>query len=196
MRPLSRRDQIQGTGAGHQSHLDGVGAYNRGIGSILRHSHSFAHIALSTLDGITYERVNRPFAGVGARLAAGMRLTEDPLTKLDNRCFRNRRRPCRQHRAPRTDPDADRRESRSGAAGLPQERLNAAPVIRPALPEEYDEIARVWMESWVSTGLEDASNFLLANLRARVRQEIEQRLEPVRRRRRRNVCGHAGAAFA
>ena len=29
------------------------------------------------------------------------------------------------------------------------------------------------MESWVSTGLEEASNFLLANLRARVRKEIE-----------------------
>ena len=67
--------------------LDGVGAYNRGIGSVLRHSHLFAHIALSMLDGITYERVNHPFAGVGARLAASMRLTEDPLTKLDNSLF-------------------------------------------------------------------------------------------------------------
>ena len=67
--------------------LDGVGAYNRGIGSVFRHSHLFAHIALSMLDGITYERVNRPFAGVGARLAASMRLTEDPLTKLDNSLF-------------------------------------------------------------------------------------------------------------
>jgi GNAT superfamily N-acetyltransferase len=47
------------------------------------------------------------------------------------------------------------------------------PVIRPALPHEYDEIARVWMESWVSTGLAEASNFLLANLRARVRKEID-----------------------
>ena len=47
------------------------------------------------------------------------------------------------------------------------------PTIRPARPEEYDEIARVWMESWVSTGLAEASNFLLANLRARVRKEIE-----------------------
>jgi GNAT superfamily N-acetyltransferase len=47
------------------------------------------------------------------------------------------------------------------------------PVIRPALPHEYDEVARVWMESWVSTGLAEASNFLLANLRARVRKEIE-----------------------
>jgi ribosomal protein S18 acetylase RimI-like enzyme len=46
-------------------------------------------------------------------------------------------------------------------------------MIRPAHAEEYDEIARVWMESWVSTGLEQASNYLLANLRARVRREIE-----------------------
>ena len=47
------------------------------------------------------------------------------------------------------------------------------PVIRPARPEEYDEIARVWMNSFCSTGLEQASNFLLAKLRARVRMEIE-----------------------
>jgi GNAT superfamily N-acetyltransferase len=47
------------------------------------------------------------------------------------------------------------------------------PIIRPARAEEYDEIARIWMESWVSTGLEEASNFLLANLRARVRREID-----------------------
>ena len=48
------------------------------------------------------------------------------------------------------------------------------PVIRPARAEEYDQIARIWMESWVSTGLAEASDFLLANLRARVRREIEQ----------------------
>lgn len=47
------------------------------------------------------------------------------------------------------------------------------PIIRPAHADEYDEIARVWMESWVSTGLAEASNFLLANLRARLRREIE-----------------------
>ncbi|WP_426612326.1 N-acetyltransferase family protein [Bradyrhizobium sp. McL0616] len=46
-------------------------------------------------------------------------------------------------------------------------------IIRLARGEEYDEIARVWMESWVSTGLAEASNFLLANLRARIRREIE-----------------------
>jgi ribosomal protein S18 acetylase RimI-like enzyme len=46
------------------------------------------------------------------------------------------------------------------------------PVIRPARADEYDEIGRVWMESWVSTGLAEASEFLLAN-RARIRREIE-----------------------
>jgi len=48
------------------------------------------------------------------------------------------------------------------------------PTIRPARATEYDEIARVWMRSWVSTGLAEPSNFLLANLRARVRHEIER----------------------
>jgi len=49
----------------------------------------------------------------------------------------------------------------------------ASPTIRPARREEYDEIARVWMNSWASTGLEDASNFLLAKLRARIPIEVE-----------------------
>jgi hypothetical protein len=48
------------------------------------------------------------------------------------------------------------------------------PLIRPAQRDEYDEAARVWMDSWVSTGLEQASNFLLAKLRARVPIEIEK----------------------
>jgi len=48
------------------------------------------------------------------------------------------------------------------------------PTIRPARREEYDEIARVWMNSWASTGIEDASNFLLANLRARIPLEVEK----------------------
>ena len=45
------------------------------------------------------------------------------------------------------------------------------PIIRPARPDEYDEIARVWMDSWVSTGLEDASEALLTKLRARILTE-------------------------
>ena len=50
----------------------------------------------------------------------------------------------------------------------------APPMIRPARTDEYDEIARVWMNSWVSTGLEDASNFLLAKLRVRIPIEVEK----------------------
>ena len=48
------------------------------------------------------------------------------------------------------------------------------PVIRPARSNEYDEIARVWMDSWCSTGLEDASESLLAKLRARIPMEVEK----------------------
>ena len=48
------------------------------------------------------------------------------------------------------------------------------PTIRPARSDEYDEIARVWMNSWVSTGLAEASPFLLAQLRARIPLEMEK----------------------
>ena len=48
------------------------------------------------------------------------------------------------------------------------------PTIRPARTDEYDEIARVWMNSWVSTGLAEASDFLLAQLRARIPLEVEK----------------------
>jgi ribosomal protein S18 acetylase RimI-like enzyme len=48
------------------------------------------------------------------------------------------------------------------------------PTIRPARPDEYDEIARVWMNSWASTGLEDASEPLLVKLRARILLEVEK----------------------
>jgi GNAT superfamily N-acetyltransferase len=52
--------------------------------------------------------------------------------------------------------------------------FDVPPLIRTARPDEYDEVARVWMHSWASTGLEDASNFLLAKLRARVPMEVER----------------------
>jgi ribosomal protein S18 acetylase RimI-like enzyme len=48
------------------------------------------------------------------------------------------------------------------------------PTIRPARTEEYDEVARVWMSSWASTGLEEASDALLEKLRMRVPGEIEK----------------------
>ena len=48
----------------------------------------------------------------------------------------------------------------------------STPIIRPARADEYDDIARVWMDSWVSTGLDEPSEFLLAQLRARIPQEV------------------------
>ena len=47
-------------------------------------------------------------------------------------------------------------------------------IIRLARADEYDEVARVWMVSWASVGLEDASDSLLAKLHARVPMEIEK----------------------
>ncbi len=47
------------------------------------------------------------------------------------------------------------------------------PIIRPARTDEYDAVARVWMNSWVSTGLAEASPFLLAQLRARITLETD-----------------------
>jgi ribosomal protein S18 acetylase RimI-like enzyme len=49
-----------------------------------------------------------------------------------------------------------------------------SPTIRPARADEHDEIARVWMNSWASTGLEAASDSLLARLRTRLRLEVEK----------------------
>jgi ribosomal protein S18 acetylase RimI-like enzyme len=46
------------------------------------------------------------------------------------------------------------------------------PTIRPARVDEYDEVARVWMNSWASTGIEAASAALLKKLRARVPAEV------------------------
>ena len=45
-------------------------------------------------------------------------------------------------------------------------------AIRPARAGEYDEIARIWMESWVSTGLDTATTSLCDKLRARIPVEI------------------------
>ncbi|MBR0791054.1 hypothetical protein JQ631_18400 [Bradyrhizobium manausense] len=67
--------------------LNGIGTYNQGIGGILRHSHLFANVAITMIDGRSYEEIKRPFVNFGANFAASMRLTEDPLTKLDNSLF-------------------------------------------------------------------------------------------------------------
>jgi len=57
---------------------------------------------------------------------------------------------------------------------LAKVRSMTSPTIRPALPYEYDAIALTWMNSWASTGIEQASNFLLAKLRARIPLEVEK----------------------
>jgi ribosomal protein S18 acetylase RimI-like enzyme len=57
---------------------------------------------------------------------------------------------------------------------MPRARPMPPPTIRPARADEHDEIARVWMNSWASTGIEDASEALLAKLRARVSTEVEK----------------------
>jgi len=67
--------------------LNGIGTYNQGLGSLIRHSHLFANIMVSVIDGKTYEKIERPFANFGARFADSLRMTEDPLTKLDNSFF-------------------------------------------------------------------------------------------------------------
>jgi len=59
-------------------------------------------------------------------------------------------------------------QQKPGSIAVPQ------PVIRSARSNEYDQVARVWMDSWVSTGLEDASDSLLTKLRARVLMEVEK----------------------
>ena len=45
-------------------------------------------------------------------------------------------------------------------------------AARAARADEYDEIARVWMDSWVSVGLEPASDKMLADLRTRIDKEM------------------------
>jgi hypothetical protein len=79
--------RVRGEIPGTRLQVDGIGAYNQGLGSLLRHSHLFAVFAVNVLDGGTYEKLDRPFAGVGARLSQSMRLTEDPLNRLDNSQF-------------------------------------------------------------------------------------------------------------
>jgi len=45
-------------------------------------------------------------------------------------------------------------------------------VIRAARADEYDAVGRIWMDSWVSTALDIASDKLLKTLRARIPVEV------------------------
>ena len=74
--------------------------------------------------------------------------------------------------------------------GFAKVRLDAA--SRPSVPPAQTSMTRVagsgW-NSWASTGLEDASNFLLGKAACAHSDGDRERLEPVRRRRRRHACG-------
>ncbi|MBR0932253.1 hypothetical protein JQ586_02645 [Bradyrhizobium jicamae] len=67
--------------------LDGIGTYNQGLGSMLRHSHVFANVELTLLDGRSYARMDRTLATMGNRFSESMRLTENPFKHLDNSDF-------------------------------------------------------------------------------------------------------------
>lgn len=45
-------------------------------------------------------------------------------------------------------------------------------IIRPARSDEYGAIAKLWMESWCSTGLDVPSDRLLAELQERLPREM------------------------
>jgi ribosomal protein S18 acetylase RimI-like enzyme len=45
-------------------------------------------------------------------------------------------------------------------------------TIRKARDDEHDEVARVWMESWLSIGLEQPSEAASADARARIPREV------------------------
>ncbi|AWM10360.2 hypothetical protein [Bradyrhizobium symbiodeficiens] len=74
---------------GSRMMLNGIGTFNQGLGNLIRHSHLFANISINLIDGRSYEEIKRPFVNFGANFAASMRLTEDPLNKLDNDQFPN-----------------------------------------------------------------------------------------------------------
>jgi ribosomal protein S18 acetylase RimI-like enzyme len=44
--------------------------------------------------------------------------------------------------------------------------------IRPALPEDYEALARIWLESWYSTGLKTVFDPGLEMLRKRIPEEV------------------------
>jgi len=47
-----------------------------------------------------------------------------------------------------------------------------AVVIRPAREDEFDEVTRVWMASWESTGLSDPHDSTFQELRERIPREL------------------------
>jgi hypothetical protein len=75
--------QVDGTNQSHR----GIGVLNRGIGSgVLSNTSLFASINVWVMDGQTFAIRKRPI-DFGAILAGSLRMTQDPLTKLENDAF-------------------------------------------------------------------------------------------------------------
>jgi len=75
--------QVDGTNQTHR----GIGIVNRGIGSgVLSHTSLFASIYITVFDGQSFAIRKKPF-DLAAAFAGSLRLTQDPLTKLENDAF-------------------------------------------------------------------------------------------------------------
>jgi len=48
----------------------------------------------------------------------------------------------------------------------------SAPIIRPARTDEYDEVAEVWLRSWLSNVIETPGDWMLDNMRKRIPYEM------------------------
>lgn len=67
--------------------LRGIGILNRGT-SILSHTSLFANVQVTVFDGKTFAIGKNPYANLGSILAGTFaRMTQDPLTELDNASF-------------------------------------------------------------------------------------------------------------
>ena len=73
--------------SGTNQRLDGIGIYNQGLGDVIRHTHLFANVALTLLDGQTYANQSRAGAVIAAHFGESLRFTEDPLKKIENEYF-------------------------------------------------------------------------------------------------------------
>lgn len=74
--------QIEGTNQTHR----GVGVLNRGT-SLLSYTSLFADVQVTVFDGQTFAIHKRPFNIASVLAGTFSRMTQDPLTKLDNSAF-------------------------------------------------------------------------------------------------------------